>query len=76
MGAKINLLFPLTSRSVWGTMGHKRRDHMCRAASFVVTKDKVFWSKMTDSHEEIIREFDLCPEVAGKACVVRCEIVP
>ena len=49
---------------------------MCRAASFVVTKDKVFWSKMTDSHEEIIREFDLCPEVAGKACVVRCEIVP
>ena len=49
MGAKINLLFPLTSRSVWGTMGHKRRDHMCRAASFVVTKDKVFWSKMTDS---------------------------
>ena len=49
---------------------------MCKAASFVVTKDKVFWSKMTDSHEEIIREFGLCPEVAGNACVVRCEIVP
>jgi hypothetical protein len=49
---------------------------MCKAASFVVTKDKVFWSKKTDSHEDIIREFGLSPEVAGKICVLRCEIVP
>ena len=49
---------------------------MCQAASFVVTKDRVFWSKKTDSHEKIIREFSLVPEVAGKICIVRCEVVP
>ncbi len=33
---------------------------MCKYASFVLTKDKVFWSKTTESHSEIIREFNLC----------------
>ena len=32
---------------------------MCKEASFVVTKDTVFWSKNTDSHEEIIAEHQL-----------------
>ena len=49
---------------------------MCKPASFVVTKDKVFWSKVSDSHEDIIKEFSLTAEVAGKICIVRCEIKP
>ena len=32
---------------------------MCNPASFVVTKGKVFWSKTSDSHEDIIDEFEL-----------------
>ena len=49
---------------------------MCKPASFVVTKDKVFWSKVSDSHEDIIKEFSLATEVAGKICIVRCEVTP
>ena len=49
---------------------------MCKPASFVITKDKVFWSKVSDSHEDIIKEFSLAAEVAGKICIVRCEITP
>ena len=32
---------------------------MCQEASFVLTKPKVYWSRFTDSHEEIIKEFGL-----------------
>jgi hypothetical protein len=32
---------------------------MCRPASMVLTKDKVFWSQDTESHSEIIAEFKL-----------------
>jgi len=35
---------------------------MCRPASFVLTEHKVFWSKKSDSHEDIIREFGLHPD--------------
>ena len=32
---------------------------MCKPASMVVTKDRVYWSRTTDSHTEIIREYGL-----------------
>jgi hypothetical protein len=32
---------------------------MCNFASFICAKDTVFWSKNTDSHSEIIKEFKL-----------------
>ena len=47
---------------------------MCRAASFVVTKDKVYWSETSDSHEDIIKEFNL--HEGSKINFVRAEIVP
>ena len=49
---------------------------MCRPASMVVTRDKVFWSELSDSHDEIIREFGLTDEVAGRITLVRVEITP
>ena len=49
---------------------------MCRPASLIITKERVFWSAKTDSHEQIIREFDLKDEVAGKITLVRVEITP
>jgi len=30
---------------------------MCRPASFVVTKDKALWTRCTNSHELIIKEY-------------------
>ena len=50
---------------------------MCSPASMVLTKDRVFWSTKTDSHEEIIREFKL-RESDGRArvFVLRVEITP
>ena len=38
---------------------------MCEPASFVVTKDKVFWSLKSDGHEDIIREHALCADGVG-----------
>ena len=49
---------------------------MCRPASFVVTRDRVFWSKRSDSHEDIIREFSLYADGVRGANIVRVEIVP
>ena len=50
---------------------------MCYPASFVVTRKKVFWSKFTDSHEEIIREFNLKDtDVRGEATFVCAEMTP
>jgi len=50
---------------------------MCRPASFVVTKKEVFWSKSTDSHEDIIDEFKLREiDIRNKPTLVRIEIVP
>jgi hypothetical protein len=55
---------------------------MCKAASFVLTKDAVYWSKTSNSHEEIIREFNL-PDGHNSevACfraplILRVEITP
>jgi hypothetical protein len=41
-----------------------------------LTKDKVFWSKNGDSHEEIIKEFDLHDDGARGPNILRVEIVP
>ena len=49
---------------------------MCKPASMVLTQHKVFSSKRTDAHAEIIREFELTESVAGKICLLKVEITP
>ena len=54
------------------------RRKMCRMASFIVTKTKVFWSQVTDSHEDIITEFELqhLDDNCNTVGIVRVEITP
>ena len=47
---------------------------MCRPASFVLTKDRVFWSKKSDSHEDIIEEFELHSDGVLGLNIVRVEV--
>ncbi len=49
---------------------------MCAPASFVLTKDRAFWSVKTDSHEDIIEEFGLCADGVQGPNIVRVEIHP
>jgi hypothetical protein len=49
---------------------------VCRPASFVLTKDRVFWSKRSDSHEDIIQQFGLHADGVGGPNIVRIEITP
>ncbi len=50
---------------------------MCRPASMIVTKQKVFWSEKTESHHEIITEFNLRETDARKQInLVPIEIIP
>jgi hypothetical protein len=49
---------------------------MCAPASFVLTKEAVFWSMNTDSHENIIAEFALHQDGVGGPNVLRVEITP
>jgi hypothetical protein len=50
---------------------------MCRPASMVVTKKKVYWSENSDSHENIIKEYNLREmDIRCRATFVRVEIVP
>ena len=55
---------------------------MCNPASFVLTKDRVFWSKKTDLHAEIIKDFSLCESIRNESpatcesCTLKVEIVP
>jgi len=49
---------------------------MCTEASFVLTKDRTFWSKTTDSHEGIISEYRLHADGAGGPNIVRVEVTP
>jgi hypothetical protein len=49
---------------------------MCKPAGFIVTKDAVFWSKTTDSHEDIIAEFGLHPDGARGPNICRVELIP
>jgi hypothetical protein len=49
---------------------------MCKPASFVLTKTKVFWSRHTDSHTEIIAEHGLNEDGVRGVNVVKIEISP
>ena len=55
---------------------------MCNPASFVLTKDRVFWSKKTDLHAEIIKDFSLCESIRNESpatcesCTLKVEINP
>jgi len=49
---------------------------MCLPASFVVTKKNVFWSIHSDSHEDIIEEFNLHEGNTTNPNFVRVEITP
>ena len=49
---------------------------MCQPASFVVTKDRVFWSLRTDSHSEIIAEYELHEHGSHGPKIVKVEITP
>ena len=40
-------------------MGLSHRRNMCNPASFILSQDRVYWSKSTDSHSDIIAEFGL-----------------
>ena len=49
---------------------------MCQPASFVVTKDRVFWSLRTDSHSEIVTEYELHEHGSHGPKIVNVEITP
>ena len=48
----------------------QKGDIMCRPASMIVTKSKVFWSEKSDSHEDIVEEFEKTLE--GKLYHFKC----
>ena len=49
---------------------------MCKFASFVLTKDAVFWSDKSDSHEHIISEHGLHADGVRGPNILRVEIIP
>ena len=49
---------------------------MCQYASFVLTRDKVFWSRTSDSHTGICEEAGLHEDGAHGPNVLKVEIVP
>ena len=49
---------------------------MCKAASFMVTKDNVFWSETSDSHLEIIKEHNIHVDGVRGPNAVSVEISP
>ena len=49
---------------------------MCKPASFVVTKNQVYWSMTTDGHLDIIKEFDIHVDGARGPNAVSVEICP
>jgi hypothetical protein len=49
---------------------------MCQPASFVLTKDRVFWSLKTDSHTEIIAEYEMHEDGARGVNLLKVEITP
>ena len=48
---------------------------MCKFASFILTKDREFWSA-SDKHEDIIAEHNLCALDGVEPGLVRIEILP
>ena len=49
---------------------------MCRPASMVLTKDAVLWSRRSESHEDIIREYELHADGVGGPNLLRVELTP
>jgi len=49
---------------------------MCMPASLVVTKDRIFWSKFSESHEDIIEEFHLYADGVCGPNIVRVGLLP
>ncbi len=49
---------------------------MCKFASFVLTKDREFWSEKGNSHEQIIAENNLHEDGARGPNILRVEISP
>lgn len=49
---------------------------MCNIFSLVLTKDRVFWSQKTDSHQEIIEEFHLHVDGSRGPNILKVEISP
>ena len=49
---------------------------MCEPASLIITKEKVFFSLLSDSHEDIIRENSLHEGNAISTNILRIEILP
>ena len=49
---------------------------MCRFASFVLTKDRELWFDHSDSHTDIIEQFDLVEMGARGPNILRVEIFP
>ena len=57
-------------------MAAKTIINQCAEASFVLTKDRAFFSKTSDSHDQIIIEHDLHADGVGGPNVARVKIVP
>ena len=49
---------------------------MCREASFVISRNRIFWSRESDSHEDIIQEFGLVHLDTDPPGFVRVELTP
>ena len=49
---------------------------MCNFASFVLTRDRVFWLEDSDSHSEIIRRHELHESGARGLNILKVEIRP
>ena len=49
---------------------------MCNPASGVMTESQIYWSKVSDSHEDIVSENNLVAFVGGHRTYVLFEIVP
>ena len=49
---------------------------MCQFASFVLTKDRVFWSNESESHTEIIKENNLHEMGSHGPNIIKVEIIP
>lgn len=49
---------------------------MCKPASFVLTKENVYWSLKSDSHENILAEHYLREKIGENINILRVEISP
>ena len=67
---------PPRTKSRQGGGVTKEGEIMCKFASLVLTRDQVFWSRNSDSHETIIRDFGLWADGVSGPNILRVEIVP